>query len=232
MNSQQLDIVYYSKYCKYSDNVLQYIVRNNLVDRFNFINVDKRKRDPKTNQWLIHLDNGKIVMLPPNVVNVPSLCLVSEKYRVIVGNQIIEYLEPIVKNRVYNATKMNGEPSSFSLMQSGLSSIGNSISHFSPVLSDNEGLNIITPPEDYKSSRMTDEMASNAIKQVQDDMSQYMAKQPSNANAPQSISSVSNMQYDRWSNGAGNGGIGNGIGNESVGNRVNNFQQISYKLNL
>lgn len=206
-----MDIIYYSKFCKYCDNVLQYIVRNNLTDRFSFINVDKRSSHPKTNQIIVHLDNGSAVSLPPNVVHVPSLCLVSQKYTVLVGNKIIEYLEPIVKNRGYTATQMNGEPSFFSFGSSGLPSIGGGgSSMFSPTLNDNEGLSIITPPEDYKSSRMTDEMASNAVKMMQDDMNQYAPKQPAYTNMPPPAS-VQQM---------------------NMHSPINNFQGISYNLNL
>ena len=50
-----MDILYYSNYCKHSQRVVQTLVKGNLTDKISFICIDKRSRDPKTNQIFIHL---------------------------------------------------------------------------------------------------------------------------------------------------------------------------------
>lgn len=190
----QYDIIYYSKFCKSCDNILQYMSRNNLVDRFSFINVDKRSRHPQTNQIVVHLENGKSVVLPYAITNVPSLCLVNQKYRVLVGNEIIQHLEPLVKTNKYNATP-NGEPSAVtaegnyadahSLKSSEMGSLSGS---FSSVMPEHTQLQILTPPEDFKRARLSDDAAASAMNMMKEDMNKYVPPQPTYDSMPPSIS--------------------------------------------
>lgn len=83
-----MDTLYYSNFCKHSAKVLQFIIKNNIVDKINAICVDKRTRDSQTGQYIITLQNGKKMHLPPNIHSVPSLLLHSNRH-VIIGNEII-----------------------------------------------------------------------------------------------------------------------------------------------
>ena len=85
-----MDILYYSNYCPHSQKLLQYITKKNLIEKLNCICVDKRVRDNNNNQMYIVLENGKRVILPPNVSSVPSLLQVKKNYSVLQGiDQII-----------------------------------------------------------------------------------------------------------------------------------------------
>ena len=111
-----MDILYYSNFCKHSQKILQFVTKGNLANQLNFICVDKRTRDPRTNQLLIVLENGKTVMMPPNVQSVPALLQVKKNYQVILGDDIIGHLQPKVKTQTEKATSINGEPIGFPII--------------------------------------------------------------------------------------------------------------------
>jgi hypothetical protein len=113
--AQKMDFLYYSNYCKHSQKLLQYLVKNNLTNRLNCINIDRRKRNPHTNQMQVFLDNGTTVMLPLNIHSVPSVLLVNDKYRVIVGEEIYKHFLPKVAIQNDIATNHNGEPEAYVL---------------------------------------------------------------------------------------------------------------------
>ena len=88
-----MDTLYYSNYCKHSQRVLQFLVKGNLAEKLNFLCIDNREKDPSNNQVYIVLENGKKVIMPPNIQSVPSLLLVREGYRVILGDDIIQHYQ-------------------------------------------------------------------------------------------------------------------------------------------
>lgn len=109
-----MDILYYSNYCKNSQNILQILGKTKLVNELSFINIDKREHDPKNNNIYILLEDGKKVILPPNIHSVPTLLLVSNKYNIIYGDDILKHyhhlLIPVVSKQTPNI-----EPSGFAL---------------------------------------------------------------------------------------------------------------------
>ncbi len=88
-----MDTLYYSNYCKHSQRVLQFLVKGNLVEKINFLCIDNRERNPANNQVYILLEDGKKVIMPPNIQSVPSLLLVRAGYRVILGDDIIAHYQ-------------------------------------------------------------------------------------------------------------------------------------------
>lgn len=127
-----MDILYYSNYCPNSKKVLGIISKHGLAEKLNCINIDKRSRDPHTGQVYIHLDDGKKVMIPPNVHGVPALLKVKEKYSAIFGGEIISYLEPQIKANISQMVQLNGEPVGTSLGQSvgGVSIVSEQYTYF------------------------------------------------------------------------------------------------------
>jgi len=117
-----MDVLYYSSFCKHSQTVVQYIVKNNLIDKISCICIDKRKRDKNGNNILIPLENGRTIMLPPNVQSVPALLRVKKGHTILLGDsQIIQYLgeqyeNPQVKNSAI--LQQNGEPDGFMFQSS------------------------------------------------------------------------------------------------------------------
>jgi hypothetical protein len=105
-----MDVLYYSNYCKHSTKVLDFLVKGGLVETLNCICVDKRKRHPQTNQIVVYLENGKQATMPPNVHSVPSLLLVSDNYKLVMGSEIIKHYEPKVRAKLASANFHNGEP--------------------------------------------------------------------------------------------------------------------------
>ncbi len=173
MNSNQ-NILYYSNYCQHSQKTLQFIIRANLANEITCICVDKRGRDSRTNQMYVELDNGKKVIMPPNVHSVPALLVSSDNYRVVYGNDIAKMYESRVVNNQMLATNYNGEPSGYSIGSTGLSgSVGLSGSIGLPLeLSYTDKYTINTPPPDYGSNKIKegDTSISNLeqIRQSQD----------------------------------------------------------------
>jgi hypothetical protein len=95
-----MDILYYSNYCKHSQKIIKFFVQNNLNDQVSFISIDNRKYDNKTGQIYIILENGKQIVLPPNIHSVPSLLLVKNNYSVLIGEEIrARYINKIEKNK-------------------------------------------------------------------------------------------------------------------------------------
>lgn len=113
-----MDILYYSNYCRHSQKVIQTLVKGNLTEKISFICIDKRSRDPKTNQTYIILENGTKVIMPPNLHNVPALLLVAQKYRFIYGDEIIKHFHPDILSKNERAVGFNGEPMGFYLGKS------------------------------------------------------------------------------------------------------------------
>jgi hypothetical protein len=142
------NIFYYSNYCKHSQKVLQLLVKANLVNEINFICLDKRGRDPNTNQMFVVLENGDRVLMPPNVHSVPSLLLVKDQYRVIYGDEILKHYEPKIMNDKMTATNFNGEPMGYSLGGFG----GGQLNSLSDSYSGRQS--IVTPPEEYASNKI------------------------------------------------------------------------------
>ena len=110
-----MDILYYSNFCANSQKVVQYISKAGLIDRINAICIDKRSIDPNTGQVHIQLENGKKIMLPPNVHSVPALLVVKKNYNALFGGEIIKYFEPSVMSKMKEATMRTGEPIGTSL---------------------------------------------------------------------------------------------------------------------
>ena len=112
------DILYYSNYCKYSQNVLQHVVKNQLVEKVSCVPIDKRQRDHQNNHIQILLENGQSIYLPPNIQNVPALLLVHKNHTVLFGDtQIIQYLKEKYGNVAETKSEIlqtnGGEPNGF-----------------------------------------------------------------------------------------------------------------------
>ena len=110
-----MDILYYSNFCPNSQKVVQYISKAGLIEKINAICIDKRSVDPNTGQVHIQLENGKKIMLPPNIHSVPALLVVKKNYNALFGGEIIKYFEPAVLSKMKEANMITGEPVGTSL---------------------------------------------------------------------------------------------------------------------
>jgi hypothetical protein len=193
-----MDILYYSNYCKHSQNIIRNLAKTSIRDKACFICIDKRTRDQKNNQVYVILENGSKVIMPPNIHSVPALLLVKQNYRVIYGDEIMKYFQPHIMNENDIATKRNGEPIAFHL---GGSSGGSNIMseqytlyNMSPeelsakgkggmrqlynYVSVNDDLNFIqTPPDTYRPDKLSNNVT---IDKLQQQRNEEMSKLPQN----------------------------------------------------
>lgn len=180
-----MDTLYYSNFCKHSQRVLQFLVKGNLVDKLNFLCVDKREKDPQNNHVCLVLEDGKRVVLPPNVRSVPTLLLVSQGYRVILGEDIIEHfqgdanretkrkqlervVEPVGATLGSVAANIFSESyTSYDLTPQELSAKGNSgrRSMHNYVSASEEIIGIYTPPDNYQPDKVNSEVTVDSLQQ-------------------------------------------------------------------
>ena len=115
-------ILYYSNFCEHSKKLLQGFSKTNVSKDVHFICIDKRlKEGGKT---YIVLENGQKIILPESVTRVPALLLLNEGYRVLYGEEILQYFKPKQEMVTKQATFNNIEPMAFSLGGGGGSSFG------------------------------------------------------------------------------------------------------------
>jgi hypothetical protein len=181
-----MDNLYYSNYCKHSKKVLDFLSKSGITEKLNCICIDKRKRDPNTNQMFIQLDDGKQVLMPPNLSSVPALLLINKGYSLVLGSDIIQHYEPEVKKKLESANFGDGEPSSYTIQSSSggsnivseqftfydmspdeLSAKGTGgqrqLYNYVPVSNSNNAIN--TPPDSYKPDKVSNEVTIDTLQQ-------------------------------------------------------------------
>ena len=184
-----LDILYYSNQCPSSRKLLDYISKNGLIDQLNCICIDKRSTDPTTGQLYVQRDNGKFIMIPPNVHAVPALLIAKDNYRTVYANDIITYLDPVVSAKISRATGVNGEPTAMALpngpFYNDVSSdkytyyngrISDTMSNYS-VSNHMDQMRISTPAESYKSSKMVPDEGMQLMDSLQQERNADMQQQ-------------------------------------------------------
>jgi len=186
-----MDILYYSNYCKHSQKLLQYLVKNSLSDKISFICIDRRLRDPQTQALVAMMDDGKSIIIPPNVQSVPTLLLIKQKYSALVGDAIYDYLKPMSQAQHARATMENGEPIGYAITNGNAS--GNIQSQFDIYMSaSHDTPHIYAPPEDYQSGKIKggegDTSLVDNLKQMRDQELQKMMPPIENGNAIGNIS--------------------------------------------
>jgi len=183
-----MDTLYYSNYCKHCQRILQFLVKGNLANKINFLCIDKRERDPINNQSYIILEDGKRVVMPPNIQSVPSLLLIQQKYRVITGDDIIQHYQHFVNENSNKRQQIMQkiEPIGTSLMQSSggmnivseqytmydltpdeLSAKGNGGRRqmYNYVSANDQGMSIQTPPDTYEPDKISKDLTLNTLQQ-------------------------------------------------------------------
>jgi hypothetical protein len=182
-----MDILYYSNYCPNSQKVIQYISKNALIDKINAICIDKRVIDKNTGQIYVQLENGKKIMLPPNVHSVPSLLIIKNNYSAIFGGEIIQYFDSaFAKNQTANNPRMqqNQEPVGITLQPSsaGVSILSEQYTMYdltpddlsaksrsakrpmyNYVSANHESYNIPTPPDTYRPDKIGESVSIETL---------------------------------------------------------------------
>ena len=106
-------ILYYSNYCEKCKDLLNFLSKSSIKDNIHYVCVDKRIQ--KNNANYVILENNQELLLPNTINAVPALLLLNDNYKVLFGNNIIDYLKPIQVLNVKTETNYNEEPSAFML---------------------------------------------------------------------------------------------------------------------
>lgn len=180
-----MDTLYYSNYCKHSQRVLHFIVKGNLTEKLNFLCIDKREKDVNNNQIYIVLEDGKKVIMPPNIQSVPALLLVKHGYRVLLGDDIIQHfqsaanletkkkmmnqqIEPIGTSLGSNYMNVSSEQYTFyNLTPDELSAKGNGGRRqlYNYVSANEEIISIQTPPDTYQADKIDQDITVDKLQQ-------------------------------------------------------------------
>ena len=120
-------IFYYSKHCEICKRYLTILSRSTSQHRIHYICIDRRIRDPTTNKTYILLEGDQRIIMPDLIDRVPAV-LVLDSYKILFGDKINQFLNPIQETEVRRATQENMEPIAFTemdvSMSGGLSSGG------------------------------------------------------------------------------------------------------------
>ena len=114
-------ILYYSNHCNNCKDLLKELSGSELSKSIHFLCIDSRVQE-KGNTYIV-LPNGKKMILPPNIVRVPTLLSIQENGRLVSGMEIKQYLKSKMTESVKVATQQQMEPSAFSFSGGGMSSI-------------------------------------------------------------------------------------------------------------
>lgn len=161
-------ILYYSKFCRNCQTLLQYLSKLDIQSHCNFICIDKRVQE--NNKVYVILESGDKIILPPTVDKVPALLLLNQGYNVLFGEEIQRYFKPIQKEEVRQATQNNIDPMAFSF-NSGFNNVVSDAYSFLDMSSDElsakgEGgvrqmYNYVTTSNDYSDKISTPEDETN-----------------------------------------------------------------------
>jgi hypothetical protein len=102
--------LYFSKYCKHSAKILEELNKMGMNQKFIYISIDKRF--VKQNVTYILNPDGSSFPLPPMINRVPVL-LLKPNHEILVGDQILEYVKPQVKNIDEEKTMLFNEPNPY-----------------------------------------------------------------------------------------------------------------------
>ena len=108
-------ILYYSNFCENSKQLLSYLSKSSVKNNLHYVCIDKRIQ--KNNAVYIILENNQELLLPNTVNAVPALMILNGEYKVLFGNNILEYLKPVEQVNKQQATNFGGEPMAFSMNQ-------------------------------------------------------------------------------------------------------------------
>ena len=183
-----MDILYYSNYCKHSQKIIKFLSKGGLTNEINAFCIDKRTKDPKTNQTIILLEDGKKASLPPNLQSVPALLLINDNYKLILGDDIIKHFEPMMKEKLASADFGSGEPIGFAMQDFSGATKSNIVSeqftyyNLTPeelsakgvggrrqmhnyVTAKQDQMFIETPPDEYKPNKLDENVTVDKLQQ-------------------------------------------------------------------
>ena len=111
-------VLYYSKYCENCKKILYKVGKDKIKEDIHFLCIDKRK--VIKNKIYIILSDGKELLMPDEIKEVPALLLLNRGNRIIYGNEILNLFNPMLEKNKTRENKINGgEPLAFSNYEMG-----------------------------------------------------------------------------------------------------------------
>lgn len=173
-------VLYYSKYCKNCNNIIYKLSRNNVKDDVHFLCIDKRKK--LGGKIYIILSDGKELLMPDEIKKVPALLLINRGNRIIYGEEINSFFEPILNKQKIDKI----EPLAFSNFEMGSSHSDNysfldqnsdelstkgvgGLRQMHAFATYNNNDSIETPPEATVSSKIESQNVSNLLNKLQEE---------------------------------------------------------------
>ena len=89
-------VLYYSNFCENSKEVIRLITSSNKQHEIYFVCIDKRITKGSVTKIMLS-DNKTTMVLPPDVTKVPSLLLLNDSHKVLVGAEIIHHIKPSIR---------------------------------------------------------------------------------------------------------------------------------------
>ena len=108
-------VLFYSNYCKHSNELLIQIKDTHIKNDIKFVCIDNRVAIDGANYSV--LENGKRILIPNCINEVPSIILLNNGNNVLKGPEIINYLNQIILKSVSNATHGDMEPACYSILE-------------------------------------------------------------------------------------------------------------------
>lgn len=154
-------LLYYSNNCEHCKKILIKLARDKqLVDKISYICIDKRKKI--NGEIFIILENGKRMKLPKDLKEVPSLVMLENSNKIIVGDNINTHFEESVKATImkdpkaFSITEMSGLSDSYSYLDMSTDELSAKGSGGTRLMHGYVGINsndrIETPPEEETSN--------------------------------------------------------------------------------
>ena len=94
----------------------------NVQKDIHFICIDRREKDASGKLFIV-LENGQKIIMPENINRVPALLLLNDGYKVLYGENILQFFKPLQKQATKTATMNNMEPMAFSFNSGGFGDI-------------------------------------------------------------------------------------------------------------
>jgi hypothetical protein len=113
-------VLYYSNFCENCKKLIGHLSKSSIKNDLHYICIDKRIN--KNNGIYVVLENGQELLLPDTVNRVPAVMILNGDFKVLFGDDILDYLKPVEQVNVAVATNFNGEPSAFN-MNAGLADV-------------------------------------------------------------------------------------------------------------
>lgn len=167
------DILYYSNYCEFSQKIVSYISKNNLIDKLSCICVDNRSHDSQNNNIIITLENGSKAYLPPSIQSVPTVLRKSKNHTLVTGFENIlsllqsesKYInEQEVKSTILQS---NREPVSYDFLMptSGFMEydVNQPIQNMGNFVGVDSNNSINAPDENYKPDKLSGDITVDKL---------------------------------------------------------------------